>query len=224
VSPDDFDVAAPSQTIALSPGAELLYVPAFAPRALADRLCQGLVDETPWDTNVDGAFTRPRRTFWVGDFAYRYSGVTHQPSPWTETLAALRAAVERLVFGESRGQYRGLLLNLYRDGGDSVGFHSDDEPEIKPESPIASLSFGAERRFVLKVKKKRIARDKPEVAITLAHGSCLVMRGATQRDWRHGILAEPSVRAPRVNLTFREYVSRDNFECNVIAGGSNGGT
>lgn len=191
--------------IELSPASDLLYAPGFLAAPEADALFEHLASGIPWDTNVEGAFARPRRTFWVGDFAYSYSGVTHAPWPWPDALLGLRAAVERLAFGESAGQYRGVLLNLYRDGRDSIGFHADDEPEIEPLSPIASVSLGAARTFVLKARSKKVAAVAPELALPLAHGSCLVMRGATQREFRHGVPAEPGVAGARVNLTFRKY-------------------
>src|SRR5262245_33857828 len=90
----------PVETIALSDGAQLDSVPGFLPGPAADALFRELADETPWDTNVDGNFARPRRTYWIGDFAYAYSGVVHHPASWTPTLATLRAAVEKLAFGE----------------------------------------------------------------------------------------------------------------------------
>jgi alkylated DNA repair dioxygenase AlkB len=97
------------------------------------------------------------------------------------------------------------LLNLYRDGNDSIGFHADDEPEIEPLSPIASVSLGAVRTFVLRPRSRKILARAPEIALPLAHGSCLVMRGTTQKEFRHGIPAEPAATGPRVNLTFRKY-------------------
>jgi alkylated DNA repair dioxygenase AlkB len=107
------------------------------------------------------------------------------------------------VFGESRGQFQGVLANLYRDGRDAMGLHADDEPELKPDAEIASVSLGAVRRFVLK------PRDAAQAPFELqpAHGSLLVMAGTTQRHWRHGVPRAARVSAPRINLTFRQYVS-----------------
>jgi alkylated DNA repair dioxygenase AlkB len=200
-------MTAEQRTIALSPGSELLYVPGLLAPGDADALYHALVETIPWDTNIDGAFARPRRTYWIGDFSYAYSGVVHHPAPWTESLDRVRAAVELLAFGTSAGQFRGLLLNHYRSGADSIGFHADSEPEIEPLSPIASISLGAERTFILRPKRKHIAPTTPSLRLALAHGSCLVMCGRTQLDWRHGIPPEPHVEGGRVNLTFRKYTS-----------------
>lgn len=194
-----------TQRIELSAASDLVYAPGMLAPLEADALFERLVSGIPWDTNVEGAFSRPRRTYWVGDFAYGYSGVVHAPAPWPEALLPLRATVEALAFGESTGQYRGVLLNLYRDGGDSIGFHADDEPEIEPLSPIASVSLGAVRTFVLRPRSRKIDARSPSFELPLAHGSGLVMRGATQREFRHGVPAEPSVVGARVNLTFRKY-------------------
>lgn len=191
--------------IELSPSSRATYAEDFLATGAADSLLAFLVADIPWDTNASGAISRPRRTFWVGDFAYSYSGMTHAPAPWPAPLALLRAEVERLAFGESSGQYRGVLLNLYRDGADCIGFHSDDEPEIEPLSPIASVSLGAVRTFVLRPRSKQVPAASRETAIPLAHGSCLVMRGAIQKEFRHGIPREPGAEGPRVNLTFRKY-------------------
>jgi alkylated DNA repair dioxygenase AlkB len=195
----------PPRRIELSPASDVLYHPALLTGEQADALLAHLIADIPWDTNVEGAFARPRRTYWIADFAYRYSGVTHAPAPWTPPLVELRGAIERLVFGESLGQYRGVLLNLYRDGNDSIGFHADNEPEIEPGSPIASVSLGAVRRFVLLPRSRKIPAHAPEVTLDLAHGSCLVMRGATQKEFRHGVPRQPEVVSERVNLTFRKY-------------------
>src|SRR3954471_13605610 len=110
-------------TIELSEGSTFRYIADFLAPADADALHAELVATIPWDTNVTGAFVRPRRTYWIGDFAYAYSGVEHAPARWPAWLERLRVTVETTVFGESAGQYRGLLLNHYRSGADSIGFH-----------------------------------------------------------------------------------------------------
>lgn len=194
-----------TRRIELSATSDLVYAPDLLAPPEADALFARLASDIPWDTNVEGAFSRPRRTYWVGDFAYGYSGVVHAPAPWPEVLRPLRAAVEALAFGASAGQYRGVLLNLYRDGNDSIGFHADDEPEIEPLSPIASVSLGAVRTFVLRPRSRKVDARAPSFELPLAHGSGLVMRGATQKEFRHGVPAQPEVAGARVNLTFRKY-------------------
>jgi alkylated DNA repair dioxygenase AlkB len=139
---------------------------------------------------------QPRLSAWVGDAPYTYSGKTFAPLPWTPALAALRARVE----ADAGHRMNSVLLNLYRDGRDSMGFHADDEPELGPRPIIASVSFGATRRFLLR-PKRREAEQRHELALT--HGSLLVMLGATQQNWVHGVPKTTRVSEARLNLTFR---------------------
>lgn len=142
---------------------------------------------------------QPRLVAWHGDLGafYRYSGTTFTPLPWTALLGQIRAAVESAC----GCRFNSVLLNLYRDQNDCMGFHSDDEPELGPEPRIASLSFGATRIFVLKHK------TRPEIKplrLALGDGNLLLMGGALQRNWRHGINRQAAPSGPRVNLTFRQ--------------------
>jgi alkylated DNA repair dioxygenase AlkB len=131
---------------------------------------------------------------WFGDRPYKYSGLTLEPREFTARLRHLATvAAERA--GES---FNTVLLNLYRDGRDSMGWHADDEPELGSEPVIASLSFGAVRRFRF---RHRESREVVEVA--LEPGSVLVMRGLTQHCWMHELPKTTKVTEPRVNLTFR---------------------
>ncbi|WP_229412592.1 alpha-ketoglutarate-dependent dioxygenase AlkB [Massilia sp. Root335] len=160
-----------------------------------------LLDETPWraDTVVvyGKRYLQPRLTAWYGEASYTYSGLTLQPLPLTPLLAQLRAAVER-VTGQ---RYNSVLLNYYRDGADSMGMHSDDEPELGPRPVIASLSYGATRTFIL-----RHRRNQRTVKLDLTDGSLVLMAGTLQAHWRHGINKTAKLVGPRLNLTFR-YVS-----------------
>ena len=160
-----------------------------------------LLDETPWraDTVVvyGKRYLQPRLTAWYGEASYTYSGLTLQPLPLTPLLAQLRTAVER-VTGQ---RYNSVLLNYYRDGADSMGMHSDDEPELGPQPVIASLSYGATRTFLL-----RHRRNNRTVKLDLTDGSLLLMAGTLQAHWRHGINKTAKLVGPRLNLTFR-YVS-----------------
>lgn len=146
----------------------------------------------------------PRLVSWHGDpgAAYVYSGVAHEPAPWTEDLSALRARVE-----EATGlTFNSVLANLYRDGNDGMGWHADKEPEIGPSPDdrwIASLSLGHPRRFVL----RPAGRPGERCELELGGGALLVMRGTTQSHYRH---AAPKTRRPvgaRLNLTFRHLVA-----------------
>jgi alkylated DNA repair dioxygenase AlkB len=137
-----------------------------------------------------------RKVAWYGDgdYDYTYSGVVHQALPWTVELLELKELTEDLT-GAS---YNSCLLNLYHDGEEGMAWHSDAEKELAPGGAIASLSFGAERRFLFRHKE-----TKRQVELTLAAGSLLVMKGATQDRWLHSLPKMKRVTRPRVNLTFR---------------------
>ncbi|HVU94527.1 MAG TPA: alpha-ketoglutarate-dependent dioxygenase AlkB [Puia sp.] len=137
-----------------------------------------------------------RKVAWYGDnpYGYKYSGIVREALPWTADLLALKALTEDLT-GVA---YNSCLLNLYHDGGEGMAWHSDDEKELAPGGAIASLSFGAERRFLFRHKG-----TKETVELMLAPGSLLVMRGATQDRWLHSLPKMKRVTRPRVNLTFR---------------------
>lgn len=157
-----------------------------------------LLEETTWreDTIVvyGKRHLQPRLSAWYGDAAYAYSGLRLAPAPWTPLLHTLRAAVQ-----DATGRhFNSVLLNLYRNERDSMGMHSDDEPELGPEPAIASLSFGAKRTFILKHKYTR-----KTVRIDLDDGNLLLMSGTTQTNWLHGINKMTRHAGPRINLTFR---------------------
>lgn len=141
---------------------------------------------------------QPRLTAWHGDpgRSYTYSGTVMHPLPWTHLLLSLRREVEQLT--DSR--FNSVLLNLYRDHNDRMGFHSDNEPSLGKEPIIASLSYGAARTLIFKHKKRR---DLPRKRVPLSSGSLLLMRGPTQINWAHGIHKETTSCGPRINLTFR---------------------
>ncbi|HVJ61632.1 MAG TPA: alpha-ketoglutarate-dependent dioxygenase AlkB [Tahibacter sp.] len=160
-----------------------------------------LRDEVTWERHRITMFGReidsPRLSSWVGDAdaVYTYSRTRFEPHPWTPALAALRDAVSRWC----DAPFNSVLCNLYRSGADSMGWHSDAEPELGPEPVIASLSFGAVRRFRLRHRDDA----SPSLELPLAPGSLLVMSGATQRNYRHDLPKAARVAAPRINLTFR---------------------
>jgi alkylated DNA repair dioxygenase AlkB len=182
-------------------GADLRYDAAAWPAADADRLFARLEREIAWERHRFVLFGRtveaPRLSCWIGDAgaAYVYSRTRFEPRPWTPAVAALRDALAvRLGL-----RFNSVLANLYRDGRDSMGWHSDDEPELGPEPVIASLSFGAMRTFRLRERATR----RPVLSLELAHGSLLVMAGQTQRHYQHALPRRAGVAAPRINLTFR---------------------
>jgi alkylated DNA repair dioxygenase AlkB len=157
-----------------------------------------LIRETAWRAETVMVFgqrhLQPRLTAWYGEASYTYSGLTLDPLPFTPLLQAIRAAVE----AATGHRYNSVLLNYYRDGRDSMGMHSDDEPELGPQPAIASVSFGATRAFILRHK-----RTRETVKIDLTDGSLLFMGGALQHNWLHGINKSARAPGPRVNLTFR---------------------
>jgi alkylated DNA repair dioxygenase AlkB len=189
------------------PDASLEFEPRWLEATHADALFEALQATVPWDTHRLRLFGReldaPRRSCWIGDpgAAYTYSRTRFEPRPWPEALRPVRA---RLAHELDSG-FNSVLANLYRDGRDSMGWHSDDEPELGPAPVIASLSLGAARRFVLRHRRDPALRH----AIELPHGSLLVMRGTTQRDWRHALPRTARPVGPRINLTFRRILAPD---------------
>jgi alkylated DNA repair dioxygenase AlkB len=180
---------------------ELLYWASAFTAAEADRLQARLRGDVDWQAEQIVMFGRlvpvPRLVAWHGDPAavYSYSGVRHEPSPWLPAIADVRRRVEALT-GET---FNSVLLNLYRCGRDGMGWHADDEPELGRNPLIASVSFGATRRFRLKHRR----RAGGQLALDLAHGSLLVMRGALQHHWLHAVPKTRTVVGERINLTFR---------------------
>jgi alkylated DNA repair dioxygenase AlkB len=187
------------QTISLRDGGLLLYDEAFFPPAEADTLFAHLRDTVPWKQEGRPGRVFPRLTAWYADpgRSYSYSGVTHHATPWTPELLAVKERVE-VAAGTT---WNSLLLNLYRDGRDSIGFHADDEPELGPSPVIGSVSLGATRRFVLKhpASGEKLEFDLPD-------GSLLVMGGTSQHHWRHGVPKTCKPVGQRINLTFRRIV------------------
>jgi alkylated DNA repair dioxygenase AlkB len=131
---------------------------------------------------------------------YTYSGIAMEPLPWTHPLRDLLSKVEEAC----SERFNSVLLNYYRNERDSMGMHSDDEPELGPRPTIASLSLGEERVFTLKPRAAQLLRP---VHLPLPSGSLLLMKGDTQRNWKHGIAKAARRMGPRVNLTFRQIQS-----------------
>jgi alkylated DNA repair dioxygenase AlkB len=167
----------------------------------ATRLFQDLRRQIDWREEQILMFGRrvpvPRRVAWHGDpgARYTYSGTEHHPLPWTPALERVRERVTLLA----GAHFNAVLLNLYRDGRDGMGWHADDEPELGRDPVIASVSLGATRRFCLRHRRHKDLR----LNVPLTHGSLLLMSGATQHHWVHAL---PKTTAPvgeRINLTFR---------------------
>ncbi|HEY9030628.1 MAG TPA: alpha-ketoglutarate-dependent dioxygenase AlkB [Kangiella sp.] len=188
--------------------AELELFAQFLIAEEADNLLQKLVELVDWqkETIRIAGVERlvPRLTAWYGDkgTSYTYSGVMHHPVSWSQRLLALKSQVEQACGAE----FNSALFNLYRDGKDSVAWHSDDEPELGERPIIASLSLGAPRSFQLKHKRHKHLRHK----LTLTSGSLLVMRGDTQQCWLHQVPKEPAITEPRINITFRNIITNHN--------------
>jgi alkylated DNA repair dioxygenase AlkB len=183
------------------PDAALDYRADWVDSDTADAWLQELILATPWTQPEIRLYGRqvavPRLVAWYGDSqaAYRYSGLQHEPLAWTPLLQEVRQRLER----ETGHRFNGVLINLYRDGGDAMGWHSDDEVELGRNPVVASLSLGAERRFDL----RRKGSGRIQHSLLLGHGSLLVMSGATQHHWQHQIARTSKVSQPRLNLTFR---------------------
>ena len=183
-------------------GADLALFPDVDLGAPAPEIYAQLRAETPWQQESITLFGKthlqPRLLAWYGDpgAAYRYSGKTHQPLPWTPLLLDLRGRMEALA----GATFNSVLLNYYRDQRDSMGLHADDEPELGPQPVIASLSLGQERVLLFRHKRDRSAEG---LDIALPDGSVLLMRGVTQDNWKHGIRKRSRHCDGRINLTFR---------------------
>ncbi len=160
-----------------------------------------LLAETDWREETIVIYGKrhlqPRLSAWYGEKAYAYSGLRLQPTPFTPLLLTLRDAVEAAT-GHA---FNSVLLNYYRNERDSMGLHSDDEPELGTRPAIASLSFGEARTFILKHKHTR-----QTVRVPLTDGSLLLMAGDTQQYWLHGINKMTKSLQGRINLTFRKIV------------------
>ena len=139
---------------------------------------------------------QPRLIAWTGTLGYRYSGQTLEPRDATPATAAILTRVGAHV----REPFNHILLNRYRDGADSMGMHSDDEPELGRDPVVATLSLGATRRFVVKPRRPRLGAGH---ALELSHGSLLVMGGTCQRHYVHGVPRQSGATGERISLTFR---------------------
>jgi alkylated DNA repair dioxygenase AlkB len=182
-------------------GGVLIYYPHFFPAAEADALFASLRGNITWKQER-GRFNRlfPRLTALYADegVAYTYSGVTYLSLVWTPELNAVRHRVVKAA----GAPFNSVLLNRYRDGSDSIGFHADDEPELGVNPIVPSVSLGSERRFLLRHKK-----SGARIEYQLTHGSLLIMAGTTQHHWHHAVPKTAAAVGDRINLTFRNLLN-----------------
>jgi len=176
------------------------FGPVFSP-VEAQQVMATLMMAVPWRSDEVVLFGKrivtARKVAWYADAgqAYTYSGTTKEALSWTPELLELKAVAE----AHCGSRFNSCLLNLYHNGTEGMGWHSDDEPSIVRDSAIASLSFGAERRFLFKLKRD----PETKRGLTLEPGSLLEMADTTQTHWLHSLPKSTRIREPRVNLTFR---------------------
>lgn len=180
---------------------DMTYIVDWLDTADARRLRDDLVATSAWRQETIKMYGRevavPRITAWHADpdCGYTYSGITHEPAPWTPALTELR----RLVSARAEIDFNSVLVNRYRDGRDGVAWHSDDEPELGPAPVIGSVSLGATRRF--RVRRRTDPADRHDV--DLEDGSLLLMHAGSQATWEHQLPKTAKPVGERINLTFR---------------------
>ena len=171
-----------------------------------EKLLAELIENTDWrqdEITIYGkTYLQPRLTAWFGnsESTYCYSGISMEPRPWSDTLFNLKTRIEALLAQD----FNSVLLNYYRDHRDSMGMHSDDEPELGKPPVIASLSLGEQRTLVLRHKYRK---ELNSIKLPLPSGSLLLMKGDTQHYWKHGMMKQKRPCGPRVNLTFRNIIA-----------------
>ncbi len=182
---------------------EVIYEGSIFNRKQITSYYQNLLHQIPWQNDEAIIFGKhhitKRKVAWYGDkaYSYTYSGVTKQAHLWTPELLQLKQKVEEI----SSTTYNSCLLNLYHDGTEGMGWHSDAEKTLLENGTIASITFGAERKFSFKHKVTR-----QRVDILLENGSLLLMKGTTQKKWLHRLPPTKKVFSPRINLTFRTVI------------------
>lgn len=187
----------------MTDGGTLAYDSAFLAREEADQLFRLLVEAVPWQAETLRGQPYPRLLAYYADPGanYAYSGLLHRGDGRPEWLTDLWARVEEAA----ESPFNTLLLNRYRNGHDSIGFHSDDEPELGRNPVIASITLGAERDFILK------HRNGEKWMRPLSHGSLLLMGGTLQHHWKHGVPKATDPVGERINLTFRRVLPKSGI-------------
>lgn len=180
---------------------EAYFYPEFFAKKQSDLFCKMLLEEVNWKQEPIKLFGKeimqPRLTAWYADAGktYSYSGIIMPANEWTDALLKIKKDVEKV----SKVTFNSALLNLYRNGQDSMGWHRDNERELGFNPVIASVSFGAERVFQL----REYASKSNLKSLLLSHGSFLLMRGETQPHWEHRVPKTNKVNEARINITFR---------------------
>lgn len=185
----------------LGKGAYTLYDEHWLGSDQADDLMSCLLREMEWSQRPIFVFGKPlmqpRLIAWAGETPYKYSGQTLPSAPVPDVLGTLMARLSELC----ETPFNHVLLNRYRDGRDSMGYHADNEPELGKNPTIAAISLGVSRKFALAPKGKKTTRARK--TFSLSHGSLLVMGGTIQHRWRHAVPKMAAVQEERINLTFR---------------------
>ncbi|MBJ9958902.1 alpha-ketoglutarate-dependent dioxygenase AlkB family protein [Acinetobacter courvalinii] len=199
-----FDIEADPELNHLPYDGTVQYYGKVLQTAAADYYFDQLMQTIAWENDQALIFgkllTTKRKVAWYGDrrFEYTYSNMNKYALPWTQELVELKQLAENLT-GET---FNSCLLNLYHSGEEGMAWHSDAETDLKKDGAIASLSFGAERKFAFKHKQ-----SKEKVELYLEHGSLLVMKDTTQSYWLHRLPPTKKVSTARINLTFRTIVA-----------------
>ncbi|MGD1844995.1 MAG: alpha-ketoglutarate-dependent dioxygenase AlkB [Salibacteraceae bacterium] len=183
---------------------EVFYHGKITQTGAADAFYRQLIENIEWRHDEAMMFGKriitKRKVAWYGDhpYEYTYSKITKRALPWTNALQELKMLTEQ----QSGATYNSCLLNLYHDGSEGMSWHSDGETDLERHGSIASLSFGAQRKFAFKHRT-----SKETVNVVLEHGSMLVMRGSTQDHWLHRLPPTKKVHQARINLTFRTIIT-----------------
>ena len=179
---------------------EYLFYPNFFSKSESDNFLQALKENILWKQESMNMYGKkidfPRLTSWYGDNdkPYKFSGITLQPLTWTTHILEIKNKIEP----QAKITFNSVLLNRYRDGNDSISWHTDAEPELGKNPVIASVNFGATRKFQL-----RHIKTKQKLEIELTHGSLLIMQGELQHYWQHQVPKTSKILGERINLTFR---------------------
>lgn len=179
---------------------EYIFYPNFFSKSESDLLLKSLRNNIVWKQESMNMYGKkidfPRLTAWYGnnDKPYSFSGITLQPLPWSSEILTIKSKIEPIA----KTEFNSVLLNLYRDGNDSISWHTDAEKELGINPVIASVNFGATRKFQL-----RHIKTKEKLEIELTHGSLLIMQGELQHFWQHQVPKTSKPVGERINLTFR---------------------